>query len=80
MAAHSILMILGIICGIAYAILGIAADKPMNNPTYFDKNIGWSLWWFLERRKYNEQGKQYCNIGVILAVTGAASWMLYFIN
>ncbi|MEG5214104.1 hypothetical protein [Microcoleus sp. ARI1-A3] len=80
MTAHSILMIFGIMCGIAYAILGVVAAKHMNNPTYFEKYIGWSLWWFLERKKYNEQGKKYCNIGMILAVAGAASWTLYFTN
>ena len=80
MIDQTVLIIFGVICGLAYAFLGIAVTKHMSHPTYFDKYIGWSLWWFLERERYSEKGKKYCDIGMMLAVAGTASCILYFVN
>lgn len=78
MNSHSVFIVVGIACGLAYAALGITAIKHMPYPKYFDKYVGWSLWWFLERDKYGDGGKKYCTIGTIVAFAGWASWVLCF--
>lgn len=79
MVGYSVFIIIGIVCGLAYAALGIAAAKYMHHSTYIDKYVGWSLWWFLEREKYSDRGKKYCTIGAIFAFSGGTSWVLYFV-
>ncbi len=80
MGVNFIIFTIGLVCGFGYVFLGIIAVKHMNKPTYFDRYIGWSLWWFLERDKYNSVGKKYCSIGMMLAAIGGISWILYFVK
>ena len=79
MIDHSVFFVIGMLCGLIYAILGIVTIKFLRHPTYFDKYFGWSLWWVLDRAKYTEKGKKYCTTGAIFAFLGGASWVVYFL-
>ncbi|MEG2280241.1 MAG: hypothetical protein RSB86_05270 [Comamonas sp.] len=74
----NLLFLIGSISGIAYSIVGILAVKHLKNPTYNDSYINWTLWWCIDRGKYDENGKNYCNIGLILAFIGFSSWVIFF--
>ena len=71
---------MGIFSGIVYSILGILAVRYIDNPKYTEKYINWSLWWCLDRNRYSERGKIYCNIGFFIALIGIFSWVIFYKN
>jgi hypothetical protein len=52
-----------IMAGLYYCALGIAALKHLSKATEQDRFVGWTLWWFLEAARYDEQGKSLCRLG-----------------
>lgn len=62
-----------IVAGVYYCALGIAALKLLPNATEQDRVVGWTLWWFLEAARYDEQGKTLCRRG---ATAFAGAWSL----
>jgi hypothetical protein len=63
--------------GLYYCALGIAALKHLPDATEQDRVVGWTLWWFLEAARYDEQGKHLCKrgatvfaIALVLAISG----------
>jgi hypothetical protein len=69
---------LGSLAGVAYAILGVVALKHLAEPTQLDRNVGWSLWWFVEERRYANEGRRLCRFGGVLFSLGALSWLAAF--
>lgn len=62
-----------IAAGLYYCALGIAALKHLPNATEQDRVVGWTLWWFLEAARYDEEGKGLCRRG---AAAFAVAWGL----
>jgi hypothetical protein len=56
-----------------YCALGIAALKHLPEATEQDRVVGWSLWWFLDAARYDEQGKSLCRRG---SAVFAVAWGL----
>ena len=69
----------GSFAGIAYAALGIAALKHLPRADETDRTVGWSLWWFLEYRRYTPDGQRLCIRGAALFATGAACWLAAYL-
>lgn len=59
--------------GLYYCALGIAALKHLPDATEQDRVVGWTLWWFLEAARYDEQGKRLCRRGATVFVV---AWVL----
>ena len=56
--------------GLYYIFLGIAALKYLPNATEVDRVVGWTLWWFTERDRYEDEGKRLCTRGrIVFAIT-----------
>jgi hypothetical protein len=69
------LALTGSVAGIAYALLGLSALRHLANTTESEKAVGWSLWWFLEYRRYTPEGQRLCVRGGALFALGAACWL-----
>ena len=52
-----------IVSGIYCCALGIAALRHLPTAKEMDRVIGWTLWWFLEWERYDDEGKRLCNRG-----------------
>lgn len=77
-----VLAVLGTIAGLVYAGLGVSARKYVKDQSRLsevDRVAGWSLWWWIERRKYNPAGQRLCLAGAIAFTIGIVSWVLWFI-
>lgn len=57
------LVVASIGAGLYYCALGLAAIKHLPSATEQDRVVGWTLWWFLESDRYDEQGKNLCRRG-----------------
>lgn len=68
--------VLGTIAGLCYAGLGIAALSHMPASDEHDRVGSWSLWWWLERGKYDEEGKRLCRKGAWVFAFGTACWVV----
>ena len=62
-----------IAAGLYYSALGIAALRHLSGATQMDRVFGWTSWWFLERARYDEEGKRLCRRG---AIVFALAWAL----
>lgn len=80
MAASMWLGLLGSICGIAYAVLGIFALKHLPDADELDRTVGWTLWWWLDRNRYSPAGKKLCNLGAVLMVLAMFFWTLFLMR
>ena len=78
MNIQMLLALIGTVAGVIYAILGITAIKHIKDgPTSTDKAVGWSLWWWIERQRYDSRGQKICSIGGVVFAIGVASWVLW---
>ena len=68
---------LGSAAGVVYAILGIVVWKHLPESTQTDRTVGWTLWWFLEARRYTNEGRKLCGVGGIMFALGVASWAAF---
>jgi hypothetical protein len=79
-----LLAVVGGLAGLAYAILGITAArhrKDAATASEVDRTINWSLWWFIEKDRYDAHGQRLCSLGAVTAVICAAAWVLrYFLQ
>jgi hypothetical protein len=66
----------GTISGLVYSFLGISALKHLSRATEIDRTVGWSLWWWLEAKRYDEEGQRLCRVGSWVFTVGAVSWLL----
>lgn len=78
MAAAMWLGLLGSVCGVAYAVLGIFALKHLPDADELDRTVGWTLWWWLERNRCSPEGKKLCNVGAVLMVLAMFFWTVAF--
>lgn len=62
-------------CAGVHSGLGIAATKQLLKPSEGDRVYGWTLWWFLDRNRYNEAGQRLCLVGGVVFVAAVASWV-----
>lgn len=69
--------LLGTSAGGIYAALGLVAHRHLRASAEVDRVVGWSLWWFAERDRYNAEGQRLCRLGLIAFVVGAASWLAW---
>lgn len=76
----NLLIFTGVYSGVLYSILGILAAKHLKNSTYAEKYINWTLWWCIDRSRYDRDGKIYCTIGSFVALVGFISWSILYIN
>jgi len=72
-----VLALLGTSAGVVYAALGHMALRHLREATEVDRAVGWSLWWFAERDRYNPEGQRLCRLGLIAFVVGTASWLAW---
>ena len=75
----NLLIFTGVFSGVVYSILGILAVKHIKDPTYVEKYINWTLWWCLDRNRYDRDGKIYCTIGSSIALVGFLSWVIFYL-
>jgi hypothetical protein len=61
-----ILVLASLIGGAYYCALGIAALKHLSDATALDRSIGWTLWWFLEESRYDDEGRRLCRRGAVV--------------
>jgi hypothetical protein len=69
---------IGTILGIAYAILGMRAVRHLQHADQIDKAVGWSLWWCLESKRYDNEGRRLCKQGQLLALTAGVLWLAVY--
>jgi hypothetical protein len=79
MDGQLILGVLGTLAGLVYAGLGIAALKHLRQASGTDRTVGWTLWWFTESDRYDEEGQRLCRIGGVVLLFGVASWVGAFV-
>lgn len=82
MTTQALLAVLGTLAGLVYVSLGIAALKHVKDQldvSDVDRVAGWSLWWWIERQKYNQRGQQLCLVGGVAFGIGVISWVLWFV-
>lgn len=65
--------------GIWYSVLGISAIKHLHNADEIDKAAGWSLWWCLDLNRYDQEGRQLCKKGQLLALAAATLWIAVYV-
>ena len=68
-----ILLAASIAAGAYYCTLGMAALRHLPGASEQDRVVGWTLWWFLEAKRYDDSGKQLCRRG---AAVFAFAWFL----
>jgi hypothetical protein len=61
--------------GIWYVVLGIFAIKHLRDADQIDKAMGWSLWWCLDVKRYDDKGRQLCKKGQLAAFAAIALWI-----
>ena len=71
--------ITGTILGVAYAILGLMSIKHLKDGDATDKYVGWSLWWFLDSKRYSQPGKILCKYGAYVGAAATLCWLLVYI-
>ena len=74
-AVTVILGALGTILGIWYSILGMQAVRHLHHADEVDKAVGWSLWWCLDLARYDDEGRQLCKQGQVLAFLATGLWI-----
>jgi hypothetical protein len=78
-----LLAVIGALAGIAYAILGVTATRHRKDSATMsevDRTINWSLWWFIEKDRYDARGQRLCNLGAVAAAICAAAWLFWYIS
>jgi hypothetical protein len=81
MSLQVLLMILGSLAGLISCILGVMAlshPSSESSLTTLDRNVGWSLLWWLERKKYDPYGQRLCTFGGITFCFGVACWVVWY--
>jgi hypothetical protein len=76
----TLLLTVGTLAGVAYAVLGVQALKHLPSATEVDRTVGWSLWWCAERDRYTQEGKRLCTHGSIAFVVALAAWLTWAIQ
>lgn len=71
-----ILAAIGTISGLVYSFLGMSALKHLSGATEVDRTVGWSLWWWLEAKRYDAEGQRLCRVGSAVFAVGAVAWLL----
>ena len=61
--------------GLCYACLGIAAIKHLQKADQVDKTLGWTLWWCLDGRRYDQTGRRLCKRGQLVAFASIVLWI-----
>ncbi len=74
---QTLLGVLGAVAGLIYASLGIIALRHLPDATEVDKTVGWTLWWFVERRRYTPAGQRLCTYGAITAMAATGCWLAW---
>ena len=62
-----------IVAALYNCALAIAARKHLDKAIEQHRVVDWTLWWFLEADRYDEQGKRLCRRG---ATVVAIAWCL----
>lgn len=78
-----LLLMIGTCAGLAYAILGIVAERHRKDAAAssdVNRYINWSLWWFIERDQYDTRGRRLCSAGAVIAMVCVAAWVLWFLQ
>jgi len=70
-----LLALAGSAAGLAYAVLGITALRHLPGATQADRAVGWSLWWWSEAERYDDEGKRLCRRGGLLFGAAALCWV-----
>jgi hypothetical protein len=65
--------------GLWYAALGISAIKHLRDADEMDKVVGWSLWWCLDLKRYDDEGQRICKHGLAIAVASILLWILVYV-
>jgi hypothetical protein len=76
-----LLVVIGVLAGLAYAMLGITAARHRKDAATAleaGRTINWALWWFLEKNQYDARGQRLCDFGAIMAVICAAAWVFWY--
>jgi hypothetical protein len=74
-AMSLVLLVLGSIAGLAWAVLGVCALKYLPSASEDDRTYGWSLWWFVDGARYVGRGKRLCQLGWLAFIVALASWL-----
>jgi hypothetical protein len=80
--SSAVLALLGIVAGLVYVGLGVSALKYVKDQSRLsevDRVAGWSLWWWIEKEKYNPVGQRLCLAGAVTFAIGIVSWVLWFV-
>ena len=78
MTSATLLAVAGAILGLAYSALGAIALKYLDNASETDRVAGWTLWWFLESKRYSSEGKRLCKLGGVTFACGVACWLGWY--
>lgn len=68
--------IAGTLAGLTVSGLGIAALNHLSAATATDRTIGWTLWWWLDKKRYDLEGQRLCHRGAWAFGIGAVCWIL----
>ncbi|MES2581931.1 MAG: hypothetical protein V4627_04380 [Pseudomonadota bacterium] len=68
--------IVGTLAGLTVSGLGITALNHLSTATEADRTIGWSLWWWLDKKRYDSVGQRLCDRGAWAFSLGAVCWIL----
>jgi hypothetical protein len=64
--------------GVYYSVLGFTAIKYLHHPDQIDKAVGWTLWWCLDIRRYDEKGRALCKQGQLISFSCIALWIAVY--
>lgn len=66
----------GTLAGLYLCGLGIAALKYLPNLSEVNRTVGWTLWWWLDWKRYEEEGRKLCRKGGWVFILAIACWLL----
>jgi predicted cobalt transporter CbtA len=68
--------IAGAMAGLLASGLGLAALKHLPAATESDRVVGWTLWWWVNTKRYDSEGQRLCRRGGWVFAVGAVCWIL----
>ena len=66
----------GTLAGLLASGPGLVALKHLPVATETDRVVGWTLWWWVDTKRYDSEGQRLCRQGGWTFAFGAVCWVL----